>query len=217
MPIPTLAQCTLVRTWHAGSRMVRAHPSLCTVELLLDLSTARRIRSTFTTIHHPRLHPLLFDFSHTTSVPASFGTPCFLHLTSASIEPCFSEQDLTRINGYLKACTLKLPDETIKQRVLVPNSRSHLHHPGKPYVLRFLSHDPANQAHRACQGCNKLFSFDSVKYCKLNSHYERLINVLIASCSFSVGTGCFNVFYCSTDCQKKRWKSHKSNCVPRSS
>ncbi|GAA5961138.1 hypothetical protein JCM3765_001240 [Sporobolomyces pararoseus] len=162
---------------------------------LPSLPKVQWVRSTFTTKHYPQLHPLIFDFSKTTSISVLNGVPPLLHFTPSALEPGFTETDLLRIDSFLKAFGFQPPNDTIKQKVLVPERLAHLPHPGKPVAPRTLSPVMNQPVKRECQGCGRPFGFDALKYC----------------------TGCYGVLFCSSECQKRNWKVHKLVCVPRSS
>ncbi|GAA5982853.1 hypothetical protein JCM5350_003009 [Sporobolomyces pararoseus] len=162
---------------------------------LPSLPKVQWVRSTFTTNQHPQLHPLLFDFSKTTSISVSNGVPPLLHFTPSTLEPAFTAVDLLRIDCFLKAFNRQPPDELVKQKVLVPDRLAHLPHPGKSVTLRYLNPEINHPVKRECQGCGHRFGFDTLKYC----------------------TGCYGVLFCSAECQKRNWKIHKLVCIPRSS
>ncbi|GAA5910128.1 zinc finger MYND domain-containing protein [Sporobolomyces salmoneus] len=160
----------------------------------LTVSHLFRVRSTYTTLEHPHLHPRLFDFSQSSSLPSLNGVPALIHLTTSSLVPSFTRTDLARIDQYLKAFKFLPPPDSKKQKVVVPDDREHLPHPGKPIVLRCLGPPFNPEVKRECQGCGKLLPFGELKYC----------------------TGCYGVFFCSNKCQKANWKVHKLVCCPRS-
>ncbi|GAA5822288.1 hypothetical protein JCM5353_001556 [Sporobolomyces roseus] len=147
------------------------------------------VRSCFTTNQYEQIHPSLLDFSKTSYIPIANGLPSVGHYTPKDLQPCLSEVDLTRIDGFLSTFRYPAPSEEVKKKVRVPAGQTN----PCAFVAKYMHPQFTQPIKRECHGCGTCYTFEQLKYC----------------------TGCYGVLFCSPACQKGNWKVHKLTCRPR--
>ena len=172
-----------------------------------------RVRSSFTTNQYEEIHPSLLDFSKTSYIPLSSGLPSVGHYTPKDLQPCLSEIDLTRIDGFLSTFRYPAPSEEVKKQVRVPAGQTN----PCAFVAKYMHPQFTQPIKRECHGCGTLHTFDELKYCGFESLFaiQSFCSSLIVRMILLTGTGCYSVLFCSPACQKGNWKVHKLTCRPR--
>ena len=132
-----------------------------------------RVRSPFTTNQYEQIHPSLLDFSKTSYIPLSSGLPSVGHYTPKDLQPCLSEIDLTRIDGFLSTFRYPAPSEEVKKQVRVPAGQTN----PCAFVAKYMHPQFTQAIKRECHGCGTLHTFEELKYCEFGVLFALVIPV----------------------------------------